>query len=127
MRMVVLCLALMLGLPVAARAQGGLVRAQPAPGATVRAPAQINLWFNEALKEGFSSVAIIPTEELNLNPGEQFNLALGPPAVDPQNLSHLRVEIAPLPAGDYVVEWRVLSLAGHNTSGRVGFRVVGSP
>jgi methionine-rich copper-binding protein CopC len=124
---VILFFILAFGLPHEARAHASLVRAQPAPGSTVQAPAQIDLWFNELLEEGFNSVAIIPAEELNLNPGAQFNLALGVPTVDPQDHTHLRVELAPLPAGDYVVEWRVLSRDGHTATGRFGFRVVGSP
>ncbi|MDB6110338.1 MAG: yobA [Pedosphaera sp.] len=124
---VILFLILAVGLPHEARAHASLVRAQPAPGSTVRAPAQIDLWFNELLEDGFNSVAVIPTEELNLNPGEQFNLALGAPTVDPQDHTHLRVQVAPMPAGDYLVEWRVLSRDGHSATGRFSFRVVGSP
>ena len=101
-------------------------RAQPGPGAVVQAPIQINLWFNELLEEGFNSVAVIPREELNLKPGEQFNLIRGIPTVDPRDRTHLWTEVAPLPAGDYVVEWRVRSRDGHDVTGRFNFRVAGS-
>jgi methionine-rich copper-binding protein CopC len=118
---------LVLNLPQEVRAHASLVRSQPAPGAVVQSPTQIDLWFNELLEDGFNSVAIIRAEELTSNAAQQqTNLARKQPFVDPRDRAHLTLQVGSLLAGNYVAEWRVLSRDGHTATGRFRFQVVGS-
>jgi len=117
---------LIFSLPHEARAHASLVRAQPAPGAVVQSPTQIDLWFNERLEDGFNSVAIMRAEEMASKTAQQSNLARRQPVVDPRDRAHLTLQVGSLPAGNYVAEWRVLSRDGHTATGQFPFQVVES-
>jgi methionine-rich copper-binding protein CopC len=107
----------------AAWAHARLLRSEPAKGAEVSpAPKQIDLWFNELLEEGFNTVMVFPAAELSLG-GKHSNLTKDKPGVDPKDHTHLTVKLPPLPPGEYVIEWRVLSRDGHSAPGRSTFRV----
>jgi methionine-rich copper-binding protein CopC len=104
-------------------AHARLLRAAPATGAEVSAaPKQVELWFNELLEDGFNTVTIFPSAELD-KAGKHSNLTKGKPAVDPKDHTHLVVPVGSLPPGEYVIEWRVLSRDGHSAPGRSTFRV----
>lgn len=108
-----------------ALAHARLLRAKPADKAELtQAPARLELWFNELLDDGFNSIEVFPASELSLE--THGNLATGAPQLDTNDHTHLVVELQPLPRGDYVVEWRVLSRDGHSAPGRIRFRVLGS-
>ncbi|MDB6018581.1 MAG: Copper resistance protein CopC [Pedosphaera sp.] len=122
----VLLFLLLIGAPLEmqAQAQVRLLRALPMPGAAVSAPLLVQLWFNEPLKSGANKLLVLSTEDLAV--GQQYNMARGMPIVDPKDPTHLSVMLEPLPPGEYVVEWQVSTLAGHNATGRFNFHVVGS-
>ena len=106
-------------------AHARLLRAVPAAGAEVSpAPKQIELWFNELLEDGFNTVTVFPSSELD-KPDKHSNLTKGKPVVDSRDHTHLVVPLGPLAPGEYTIEWRVLSRDGHSAPGRSTFRVRG--
>jgi len=122
----VTCVSLLLLLLVViapeARAHARLVRSEPAKEAEVSAtPERVDLWFNELLEDGFHSVKIFPASELAAK--KRSDLVLDKPRVDPGDRTRLSVKLGPLAAGEYVVEWRVLSRDGHSAPGRFTFRI----
>jgi methionine-rich copper-binding protein CopC len=117
-----LFLSLIIAAAPGAWAHARLIRAEPGKGATVSAPKQIDLWFNELLEDGFNTVTVFP--EAELSSGEKHsNLTNGKPMVDGKDRTHLSVKLNPLAPGEYVVEWRVLSRDGHSAPGRSTFHV----
>src|SRR5262249_7289507 len=97
---------------LAAQAHARLERSSPADKAALdRAPDKIELWFNELLDEGFNPIEVFPAAELKEK--KHTNFAVNKPAVDANDHTRLSVALKPLPPGDYVVEWRVLSRDGH--------------
>lgn len=107
-----------------ASAHARLTRSNPAEKAELAAaPRQIELWFNELLDQGFNHVIVFPAAEVKLKPRERTNFADGKPELDPADRTHLTVKVKDLPAGDYVLEYRVLSRDGHTAPGRVRFTV----
>ncbi len=107
----------------AALAHARLIRSTPAKGVEMaKAPEQIELWFNELLDDGFNSIAIFPSAEINAP--KRANLVKGKPAVDPRDRTHLIVPLGALGSGEYAVEWRVLSRDGHSATGRFTFRIL---
>ena len=77
--------------------------------------------FNELLEDGFNTVTVFPAGELASK--KRSNLTAGKPQVSPKDRTQLTVKLSPLPPGEYVVEWRVLSRDGHSAPGRFTFRV----
>ncbi|HEY3899555.1 MAG TPA: copper resistance CopC family protein [Chthoniobacter sp.] len=109
----------------AAWAHARLLRAAPASGAEVSpAPKQIELWFNELLEDGFNTVTVFPSAELEKS-DKHSNLTKGKPVVDSRDRTHLVIPVGPLAPGEYTIEWRVLSRDGHSAPGRSTFRVRG--
>jgi copper resistance protein C len=83
-----------------------LVKSIPAQRAQIfKAPAQIQLWFNERLEARFSSLTITDSNGERVDRG---NVAVG--TDDPKRLF---VGVNPLPPGQYKVRFRVLSVDGH--------------
>jgi len=119
-----LCGVLVLTATPTAMAHARLTRSLPVEKTALdTAPQQIELWFNELLDHGFNHVVVFPASEVKLKPKERSNFADGKPEVDAADRTHLTVKLKPLPAGDYVVEYRVLSRDGHTAPGRVRFTV----
>jgi methionine-rich copper-binding protein CopC len=119
-----LCLILLLALAAApgAWAHARLVRADPKSGAELStAPKRIELWFNELLEDGFNTVKIFPAADVAAE--RKRNFARDKPQVDRADRTHVIVELTPLPPGEYIIEWRVLSRDGHSAPGRSTFRV----
>jgi methionine-rich copper-binding protein CopC len=113
---------LLLGLAPVSWAHARLIRSEPAKDAEISpAPNQLNLWFNELLEDGFNFVMVFPASQLAAK--ERTNLVHDKPRVDPADRTRLSVKLGPLPPGEYVVEWRVLSRDGHSAPGRFMFRV----
>ena len=120
----ILCALLLLSVAPAALAHARVLRSSPAKGELLpQPPRQIDLWFNELLDEGFNAIEIFAASEVAAP--KRVNLAGEKPSVDPRDRTHLSLKIAPLPPGEYVVEWRVLSRDGHSAPGRFTFRITG--
>ncbi|HSI14384.1 MAG TPA: copper resistance protein CopC [Chthoniobacter sp.] len=103
-------------------AHARLVRSLPKADAELStAPKRIELWFNELLEDGFNTVKIFPATDLSEE--KKRNFARDKPQVDPADRTHMTVELTPMPPGDYIIEWRVLSRDGHSAPGRATFRV----
>lgn len=118
------CLILLFTLAVSpgAWAHARLVRSVPKADTELSAaPKQIELWFNELLEDGFNTVKVFPAADLVVE--KKRNFAKDKPQVDAKDRTHLTVELTPLPPGEYIVEWRVLSRDGHSAPGRATFRV----
>ena len=105
-----------------AQAHARLERSSPANKAALdKAPEKIELWFNELLDDGFNSIEVFPAAELKEKKRTDFTA--DKPVVDAKDHTRLSVALKPLPPGDYVVEWRVLSRDGHSAPGRFRFSV----
>jgi copper resistance protein C len=93
-----------------------LVKSVPAQRAVLyRAPARIQLWFNERLESGFSSLSIRDADGKQIESGKSEVTA-----DDPKRLS---ATIKPLPAGRYFVKFRVLSVDGHIAEDQFPFTI----
>ena len=120
---ILLVVILGLALPEAALAHARLERSSPKTDELLQSPQKIELWFSELLDAKFNSIAVFPASELNAK--TRANLTREDAKVDPNDRTHLSAAIKPLPPGEYMVEWRVLSLDGHSAPGRFTFRVLG--
>ena len=110
--------ALVLGLSVATAAQAHafLDHAVPKVGAVLQEPpAEVRLWFGEAVEPAFSSIEVLDASGRRVQ--------TGPVQVDGADRMVLRVALPPLPSGAYVVRWRAVSVDTHATEGRFGFRI----
>ena len=93
-----------------------LVRSTPAARAVVgRAPERVQLWFNERLEPAYSRVAVWSAAGQRVDAGDV--------QVAPTEPTRLSVGVPPLPAGAYVVKYRVLSVDGHVVEAEFGFVV----
>jgi methionine-rich copper-binding protein CopC len=108
--------------PCSVLAHARLVKSLPAINSEIAQPVtQIDIWFNELLDNGFNSIDVFPAGDMTSQ--NRRNLALEDAKVDPKDRTHLTLALKPLPPGDYVVEWRVLSLDGRTAPGRFRFRI----
>jgi methionine-rich copper-binding protein CopC len=99
-----------------ARAHAFLDHAAPAVGSTVRAPpAQVKLWFTQALEPAFSTARVVDQSNQRVDRADA--------KVDPGNAALLQVSLPPLAPGRYRVVWRVLSIDTHVTEGDFTFDV----
>jgi methionine-rich copper-binding protein CopC len=116
----ILTAALLAGVSLAASssalAHAMLDGAIPAVGSTVAPTDTISLRYTEGIEPHFSSVtvaidggAVLPAARPDVDPADRRILVL-----------HLA---APLPAGHYRVEWRVVSVDSHRTEGGFTFTV----
>ena len=107
-------LSLLAPLPLLAHAY--LVKSVPAQRAVLfRAPAKIQLWFNERLEPRYSSIGV---SDAGGNPVD-----IGKAAVGAEDSKQLSISIKPLPAGRYLVKYRVLSVDGHVVEDQFPFTV----
>lgn len=102
-------------LSVSAHAE--LVRSTPANGAIEpTSPAQVELWFSEALDPSASSAAVYDAQRQEVDAGNS--------KVDPNNHEHMTVGLKHLGNGTYTVAWRSRSADdGHQTQGSFTFQV----
>lgn len=102
--------------PSSLLAHAYLVKAIPAQRAALfRAPVKIQLWFNERLEPRYSSIGV---SDAGGNPVEIGKAALGA-----EDSTQLSIAIKPLPAGRYLVKYRVLSVDGHIVQDQFSFTV----
>jgi methionine-rich copper-binding protein CopC len=108
--------ALLLAMPLPARAHAQLDHAQPAVGGKVAsAPKEVVIWYTEALEAKFSSIVVTDAKGATVN--------MGAAMLDPNNTAELHVALKPLTPGPYKVFWRVLSVDTHRTQGSFSFTV----
>ena len=119
LRAVVVATACLLGAGVA-WGHAFLERAEPRVGSTVKAaPAQVRVWFTEALEPAFSTLEVVNQS------GDRVDR--GPAKVDAASPALLQVPLEPLGPGVYRVKWRVLSIDTHVTEGDFTFRIADGP
>ena len=108
-----LLLSLLLCDPAFAHAR--LVSATPAANSmAMPAPTELRLKFSEGIEIKFSKVKVLGPDKTPI--------ATGPIKVDPNDKSLLIVPMtAALPDGKYTIEWQVVSVDGHKTSGSYAF------
>ncbi len=105
-------LALLALLPATVLAHANLDRAEPAPGAQLdRPPAQLQLFFSEAVDGSFSRVQLLNAQGEAVDRGDSH--------VAPNDQQSLIVSLPQeLPNGVYTVAWRTLSeVDGHTVNG----------
>ena len=102
--------------PSAVSAHAYLVKSVPAQRAVLyRAPATIQLWFNERLEPRYSSLSVSDSD------GKPIELGAAEIAGDdPKRLS---VAVKALPAGRYTIKFRVLSVDGHIAEDQFSFTI----
>ncbi len=87
----------------------------PADGTTMtQPPREVTLRFTEGIELVFSRVTVRDASGADVHEG-----VLRQPSA-----TTLAIDLRPLPAGRYTVEWRVLSVDTHVTEGRFAFIVV---
>jgi hypothetical protein len=87
----------------------------PAAGSVVSAPAEISVYFTEALEPKFSSL------QLKDKKGEVISKA--PSVVDPSNPTHVELKLPKLEPGVYDVHWVSVAADGHRLAGDYSFTV----
>lgn len=88
----------------------------PAANSTVASPGQLQLQFSEGVEAGFSQVTV--------SDASGASIALKPLAsASGDKKTLLVVPSQPLAAGDYTVNWKVVSVDTHSSSGSYQFKV----
>ncbi|NNM58996.1 MAG: copper homeostasis periplasmic binding protein CopC [Legionellales bacterium] len=79
-------------------------------------PDKLALTFSEAIELNFSQFTLIDAQKKPM--------AITKPALDATTPNQVNIPLAqPLKAGIYTVQWRVLSVDGHKTTGSYNFTV----
>jgi len=100
----------------AARAHAFLDHANPAVGSTIHGvPAQVQIWFTQALEPAFTTVTITNEAGAQIDKGDKH--------VDANDPTLLEVSLPQLPPGDYTVNWHALSVDTHVTEGKFTFTI----
>ncbi|MGW0479810.1 copper resistance CopC family protein [Nonomuraea sp. NPDC003214] len=104
------------GLASPAWAHNVLVGSDPADGATLAAPpSRITLTFDQPARQGYAQIGVTG--------GDGSAWADGAAVVSAEKVS---VAVRPMPAGSYVVGYRILSSDGHPVTGKLTFTVAGT-
>jgi copper transport protein len=99
------------------RMHATLLRSEPAKDSTVATPARIYLVFSEEVEPSLGGIRLV-------GPGGQ--VVTLETAGDPRNVSAMLAPVSvPLAAGNWRVEWRIVSEDGHPIDGDFGFTVAG--
>jgi len=93
------------------------LRSNPAPNAILdHSPAQVEIYFSEALQSGLSSISVYDSGGLMMD--------LGDVRVDPSDATRMTVSLRSLSDGVYTVSWKAISATdGHFTTGSFPFAV----
>jgi hypothetical protein len=111
---------LLLLFPTILCAHATLLRADPAVDTHVsQPPGEIRLWFSESIERRFSRITVHRATRHpatgNLKPQERVDIGL---SAGPQVTQELAVMLPEtLPPGLYLVQWKVLSVDAHRTTG----------
>lgn len=93
-----------------------LVKSIPAQRAVLlRAPAKIQLWFNERLESQYSTLSI--TDEAGKS------VAVSAVEIDAEDPKRITATVSSLRSGRYLVKYRVLSVDGHIVQDQFTFTV----
>jgi copper resistance protein C len=114
----VLAVVALLAIATDVTAHARIKRANPAIGGTVASsavPAELQVWFSEALEPALSAMEVFNHDGTRVDGGDA--------RVDPDDHAMMRVSMRPLTPGQYRVNWRVVSTDTHFTSGSFPFRV----
>ncbi len=114
--MFVSLVSLLVLVPALGWAHAYLVKSIPARRAILfKAPVRIQLWFNERLESRFSTLSVTDSS------GKRVDL--DNPKVAAEDPKQLSVEVKSLPAGVYVIRFRVLSVDGHVVEDQFPFTI----
>jgi copper transport protein len=109
-----------LAVPAAAHAHAALLKTVPNASVVVnQAPASVSLSFSEAVEPRFAIVSVTNAA------GQQ--VTAGPPHRSPSDPTVLVTPLKKIPAGWYLVYWRVISVDGHPVRGAFTFAVGPNP
>ncbi|TAM86481.1 MAG: copper resistance protein CopC [Candidimonas sp.] len=106
---------LTLGVAGQAWAHAHPVHETPAPGATVAAPEQVRISYDNPLESAFSHLTVRNAE------GKPVNRAKS--SVEGRSRKIMRVALPALSAGKYEVRWVAVADDGHRTQGHYTFTV----
>jgi methionine-rich copper-binding protein CopC len=107
-------------MPTSAWSHAQLVKSVPARRAVLsKAPAYVQLWFNERLEARFCSLSVWNAAGQQVDSGDT--------RVAPENPKQLSVSLPALVPGIYTVQYRVLSVDSHIVEDQFSFTVRGSP
>ena len=100
-----------------ASAHAIFVRSNPAPNADLaKSPAQVEIWFSEAVQPGLSAITVYDSAGLVAD--------LGDVRVDPSDPTRMTVSLRSLADGVYTVSWKAISaIDGHFATGSFPFAV----
>ena len=99
-----------------AQAHGKLLASEPVDAAFLtQTPAHLRLTFSEAPELAFSKVTLAGANDVAI--------ALSKPQVAASDAKTIDVDVPPLKAGDYQVQWSIMTRDGHKTHGKFGFKV----
>ena len=100
-----------------AHAHALLLRSNPASNAVLaEAPAQVELFFSEAVESNLSTVSVLDSNGKSVD--------LGDVRIDASDPTRMTVSLGSLPDGVYTVAWKAISaIDGHLTSGSFPFAV----
>lgn len=116
-----LVVSLILLCPTSLLAHGTLIRAEPAVDAKVtERPSEIRLWFNESIEHRFSRITVHRAKRDaatgQLEPQQRVDDGL---VSGPRVTRELAVKLPEtLVPGLYLVQWKVLSIDSHRTTGK---------
>jgi hypothetical protein len=106
----------LIALPNLAAAHANILGADPAKNAVLTAPpSAVNLMFGKALEPKFSAIRVFDAS------GKQVDKANTTVKGDGHN--EMSVELPALPAGDYKVNWNIVSQDGHKMKGDYTFTI----
>lgn len=101
---------------VAAYAHAQVVHADPPAGSMLTAaPGQVTLKFSEKLEPVFSSIVVRNAMGARVDKNDGY--------IDKGN-ALMRISLQPLTPGNYIVEWRALSVSTYKTEGAFIFTIV---
>jgi methionine-rich copper-binding protein CopC len=113
-------LLILLLVPISSWGHAYLVKSSPARRAMLsNPPTRVVLWFNERLEAQFSQLSIWNAEGQQVDGGDV--------QVGPDDGKRLSVGIPALPAGNYTVKYRVLSVDGHIVEAEFPFTIRSRP
>ena len=102
-----------------ALAHAALVKAEPPRRAILaKAPAQVQLWFNEEIESAYASLVVLDSGK---NPVTAVK-----PQLASNNLKSIVLPLPELAPGKYSVKFRVLSLDGHVIQSSFDFTIKGN-
>jgi hypothetical protein len=106
--------------PVSLYAHASLLRAEPAADTRLsQLPSEIRLWFSESIERRFSRITVHRVTRASggaLHLQERVDTGV---SEGPQVAQELAVLLpTTLPPGLYLVQWKVLSIDAHRTTGR---------